>query len=141
MSIGTHGCPVKGNDCHVIGERDLMSENIEGVHLNDLPPFTSLLVWTVHSLYRVVVIQGTEVCVQGGSFFPDPTSARLDGASIGGSSIRVGWIGIGLLVEIRARGRRIITSPVRTITFERASLSVVQACCAARYTDRTLPEE
>jgi hypothetical protein len=132
---------VKGNDGRVIGEHDLMSENIEGVHLKDLPPFTTLLVRTVNSLYRVVVIQGTEVYVQGGSFFPDPTSACLDGASIGGRSIRVGWIGIDLLVEIRAAGRRVITSPVRAITVERTSLSVVQACCPARYARRTLREE
>jgi hypothetical protein len=96
-------------------------ENIEGVHLCHLPPFTTLIVRTMNSLYRVVIIEGREVYVQGGAFFPHPTAAYLEGASIGGSSIRVGWIGIGLLVEIRSGGRRIITSPVRAISIEPAS--------------------
>jgi hypothetical protein len=100
-------------------------ENIEGVHLRHLPPFTTLLVRTMNSLYRVVITQGPEVYVQGGAFFPDPTSAYLDGASIGGNCLRVGWIGVGLLVEFRSGGRRIITSPVRAITTEQAPGSVV----------------
>ena len=93
-------------------------KNVEGVHLRDLPPFTTLLVRTVNSQYRVVLTQGREVYVQGGAFFPDATPAYLDGASIGGSSIRVGWIGVGLLMEFRLGRRRIITSPVRAIATE-----------------------
>ena len=89
-----------------------------GVQLRHLPPSTILLVWTMNSLYRVVVADWPEVYIQGGAFFPEPTLAQLDGASIGGSCLRVGWIGAGLLVEIRSGGRRIITSPVRAITTE-----------------------
>lgn len=100
-------------------------EHIEGVHLPDLPPFTTLLVRTRNSLYRVVITHWPEVFVQGGAFFPDLTSAYLDGTSIGGSCLRVGWIGIGLLVEIRSGGRRIITSRVRAITTEQVLGSVV----------------
>jgi hypothetical protein len=103
---------------------DLVNDTA-GVHLRDLPPFTTLLVWTMNSVYRVVVTQWPEVYIQGGAFFPDPTSAYLDGASIGGSCLRVGWIGVGLLVEIRSGGRHIITSRVRAITTEPASSMVV----------------
>ena len=100
-------------------------ENIEGVHLGHLPPFTTLLVRTVNSLYRVVITNGPEVYVQGGAFFPDPTLAYLDGAGIGGSCLRAGWIGVGLWVEIRSGGRRIITSRVRTIETEQTPGAVV----------------
>jgi hypothetical protein len=99
-------------------------ENIKGVHLHDLPPFTTLLVRTMNSWYRVVITHWPEVYVQGGAFFPDPTSAYLDGASIGGS-LRAGWIGVDLPVEFRSGGQRIITSPVRAITTEQAPGSVV----------------
>ena len=68
-------------------------DDTEGVHLRDLPPFTTLLVWTMNSLYRVVVTQWPEVYIQGGAFFPDPTLAHVDGASLGGSCLRVSWIG------------------------------------------------
>ena len=103
---------------------DLVEDNA-GVHLRDLPSCTTLLVWTTNSVYRVVVTDWPEVSIQGGAFFPDPTSAYLDGASIGGSSLRVGWIGVGFLVEIRSGGQRIITSPVRAITTEQAAGRVV----------------
>lgn len=100
--------------------RDVV-QDMDGVQLSDLPPFTTLLVRTMNSLYRVVITRGSEVYVQGGAFFPDLTPAYLDGASIGGSCLRAGWIVIGLLLEIRSDGRRTITSPVRAISTERAS--------------------
>jgi len=100
-------------------------EDVAGVYLRDLPPFTSLLVWTTNSLYRVVITQWPEVYVQGGHFFPEPTAAYVDGATSGASGLRVGWIGVGLLVEIRSRGRRITTSPVRAITTEESAGWVV----------------
>lgn len=100
-------------------------DDTAGVHLRDLPPFTTLLVWTMNSLYRVVVTHWPEVYVQGGAFFPDPTLAYVDGASFGGSSLRLGWISKDLLVEIRSGGRLIITSPVVAITTEQAPSSLV----------------
>jgi hypothetical protein len=100
-------------------------KGVEGVHLRNLPPFTTLLVRTTNSLYRVVIAEGLEVYVQGGAFFPDPTSAYLDGASSSGSCLRVGWIGIGLTVQIRCGDQCIITSPVRGIVIEPPSGSVV----------------
>lgn len=100
--------------------------DIEGVHLRDLPPLTTLLVRTVNSLYRVAITQGPEVYVHGGAFFPEPTRAGIDGASIGGSSLKVGWIGVGLRMEIRTGSLRIVTSPVCAITAEWPFDSVVQ---------------
>jgi hypothetical protein len=34
---------------------------------------------------------------------------------VGGSFLKVGWIGVGLRMEILAEGRRIVTSPVYDI--------------------------
>ena len=113
---------VRGVTLDRIGD---LVDDTAGVHLRDLPPFTTLLVWTMNSVYRVIITHWPEVYIQGGAFFPDPTSAYVDGASIGGSCLRVGWIGVGLLVEIRSGGRRIITSPVFAITTEQAPGFVV----------------
>jgi hypothetical protein len=90
----------------------------EGVHLRHLPPLTTVLVRTVRSVYRVVITQWPEVYVHGGSFFTDPTRACLDGASLGGTCLKVGWIVLGMRMEIRALGRRIVTSPVCAISTE-----------------------
>jgi hypothetical protein len=100
-------------------------DDLQSVHVRQLPPLTSLLVWTKNSLYRVVVTNGCNIYVQGGMFFPEPTPAQLDGASLDGGFLKVGWIGVGLLMEIRASGRRIVTSPVRAIATERPGIPVV----------------
>jgi hypothetical protein len=86
-----------------------------GVHLRDLAPMTTLLVRTRNSEYQIVVSSGDEVLVKGGRFFPSLTEARFSGASVGGSFLKVGWIGVGLRMEILAAGRRIVTSPVYDI--------------------------
>ena len=86
-----------------------------GVQLRDLPPMTTLVVRTRNSEYQIVISSGDEVLVKGGNFFPSLTEARFSGASVGGSFLKVGWIGVGLRMEILAEGRRIITSPVYDI--------------------------
>ena len=89
----------------------------EGVYLCDLPPCTSLLVWTLNSLYRIVIMQSPDVTVQGGAFFPEPTDARLVGSSrVPGGLLKVGWIGVGLRIELRSRDQYVVTSAVRAIT-------------------------
>jgi hypothetical protein len=91
---------------------------MNGVDLRRLPPFTTLLVQTTNSLYRLVITQAPEVYVQGGVFFPKLTSAYVEGSS-GGDSLKVDWIGVGLKVQFVSRGYRIITSRVRVITSQR----------------------
>jgi len=94
---------------------------LDSVHLTDLPPMTTLLVCTINSFYRVVVADGADVYVQGGDYFPEPTSAHVDGASISGGMLMVGWIGVGLLIEFRSDNNRVVTSPVLAITRERSN--------------------
>ena len=103
-----------------------LTQHVEGVELDRLEPLTTLLVWTWNSLYRVVVAQGSAVLVQGGLFFPEPTPAEVDGASTGGSLLKSGWIGVGLLMELRVGSRRIVTSPVVAIVTEQSFISVPQ---------------
>lgn len=90
-------------------------ENMAGVQLRDLPPFTRLLIKTSNTRYRVVISDGPEVYIQGGEYFPSPTLVHLNGARLGDSSLRVGWIAVDLRIEILWRGELILTSPVRAI--------------------------
>ena len=87
-----------------------------GVALGSIQPLASLIVDTRNTRYHIIVRQSDEIIIQGGTFFPDPTPARLEGASLGASLLRLGWIGLGLRMEIRANGQRIVTTPVRAIT-------------------------
>ena len=100
-------------------------QRAEGLELSQLEPLTTLLVWTWHTLYRMVVTEGCDVLVQGGSHFPVPTPASVDGASAGGSFLKVGWVGVGLVMELRVDGKRIVTSPVVAIAAEPPRVSAV----------------
>jgi hypothetical protein len=91
------------------------TDAVQGVYLRDLEPLTRLVVRTCNSEYQFVVSAQGEVLVEGGQFFDRPTPAVLEGASLGGSFLKVGWIGVGLRMEIRDASRRIVTSPVRHI--------------------------
>ena len=99
--------------------------NIRGLYLRDVEPLTTLIVRTRNSRYRIIMRRDTSAVVQGGQFFPDATPGRIDGSGFGGSFLKVGWIGIGLRMEIFADGRRIITSPVRDISIQRHASATV----------------
>jgi len=92
-----------------------------GIALREVEPLTTIVVRTHNSCYRILITHDTTAIVRGGAFFPEPTPARIDGSGFGGTLLKVGWIGIGLRMEIFSNGRRIVTSPVRGVTLERAS--------------------
>jgi hypothetical protein len=88
-----------------------------GVQIDRLEDMQQLQVWTRNSLYEITVIDGRsgEVLLRGGEFFPELTPAYLAGATLGGSFCRKHGIYCGFRMEFASDGRRIITSPVRTI--------------------------
>ena len=94
-----------------------------GLDLRDVDALTTITIHTRNSHYRVIVTHGTSVVVQGGRFFPDPVGARIEGSGYGGSLLKVGWIGVGMRMEIFAGDQRIITSPVRGISIEPRDLT------------------
>jgi hypothetical protein len=93
---------------------------IESLHLPDLPPLTTVLVWTMNSMYRLVVTHGDEAYVQGGTHFRTPTPARIHGTLHCCGPMDAGWIGVGLMLELHAGPTRVVTSPIVAISTERA---------------------
>ena len=89
-----------------------------GLALRQLEPLTAVAVHTRNTQYRIIVSSGDEILIQGGAFFPDPTPAHFDGSSVGGNLLKLGWIGVGLRMEIRARGQRIVTTAVKSIVLD-----------------------
>ena len=92
----------------------------DGIGLIDVEAFTTLVVRTDNSVYRITILQPhlREVLVQGGKFFPERTRACLSGSNFGGSCLKLGWVGLGLHMEFHAGGQWIITSHVRAIAVE-----------------------
>jgi hypothetical protein len=95
----------------------------EGIDVREAEPLVPLLVATQNSLYRVIPLRlgGSDVLVQGGQFFPEPTKARLVGSTFGGSFLKMHWINIGMHMEIDAGGEEgpIITTRVANVSVER----------------------
>ena len=94
---------------------------VDGVALEALEPDTVLVVRTRHSSYRLVVLDGAQqrVLLSGGAHFPESTEVWVEGATAGGSTLKMGWIGVGLRLEIWEGRRRITTSRVESVTIER----------------------
>ena len=93
---------------------------VEGVALQSLEAGTVLSVITQHSTYRVVVLDPVQqrLLVTGGRLFPERTEVRLEGATAGGSLLKIGWIGTGLRLEMSMGRERITTSRVETVVLE-----------------------
>lgn len=93
----------------------------QGVALQSLAAGTRLTVNTRNTRYQVVVLDPVtrQVTVSGGLTLRKGIQGRLEGATAGGSVLRLGWIGVGLRMELSADDRRITTSAVRTVTIDR----------------------
>jgi hypothetical protein len=90
------------------------------IDLRAVPIGTNILVDTRNSRYRLVLREGDgrDVVVQGGRYFHQETEVRVNGSTLGGSLLKIGWIGVGLFLEFSLRGKRIVTSRVCSISVE-----------------------
>jgi hypothetical protein len=88
-----------------------------GIDVRFLPAGTEMVVDTRNSRYRLVMVDGIarDALVEGGRHFPSETTARIEGSSLPGSLLKIGWIGLGLPLELSRGYRRIVTSAVRSI--------------------------
>jgi hypothetical protein len=105
---------------------------LPGVAFDALEPGTVIVVNTRHTRYRFVVVDGPEqrALVTGGWLFPESTEVRLEGATGGGSMLKVGWIGVGLRLELSIGLRRITTSRVLSIAVEGVPYPAVERLSA-----------
>ena len=96
----------------------------DGLKLDDLCAMERITARTCYSTYEIVVVSphSGEVLVRGGQFFPEFTPARLAGASLGGSLLKMRCMYVGFRIEFAEDGRVIVTSPVRTLAVHPASV-------------------
>lgn len=89
----------------------------EGVWLASLAAIDQLEVWTRNSLYQITLLGGGHgrVLVRGGPCFPAWSEAHLAGSTLGGSFLKMGWVGCGFCMEFLHHGQRIVTTRVREI--------------------------
>ena len=96
----------------------------DGVSIDQLSPLDRLVVRTLHSTYEIVASEtgSADILVRGGSFFPEFTPARLAGASLGGSFLKLRSVHVGFAIEFAVDKRAIVTSPVRSISVASAAV-------------------
>ena len=89
----------------------------EGVQLADLRPLETLEVRTKNTVYEITLMDARsgDVLVRGGRFFPVYTRARLAGASLAGSFLKLLGIYVGFSIEFATGGETIVTTRVRQI--------------------------
>ncbi len=101
-------------------DRPLPHGTVTGIDVRSLPDGTEVVVDTHNSRYHLSMLKGngSNARIQGGPYFREETDARIEGSALGGSLLKIGWIGIGLFMEIADGDRRIVTSRVRAIVVE-----------------------
>ena len=94
----------------------------DGLQIDRLLPLDRLIVRTLNSTYEIVVKTPStaEVVVRGGAFFPAFACARLAGASLGGSFLKLHAIHVGFRMELMADSQAIVTSTVQDISISRS---------------------
>ena len=92
----------------------------------------TICVRTRNSNYRIFLLEPTkgQALVEGGRHFVEPVEVTVSGSTLGGSVLKIGWIGMGLRIEIYSNGKRILTSPVQSFRVEpQTSVELVSSMC------------
>ena len=94
---------------------------VAAVDLRSLATGSEVVFETRNSRYRVVVLgRGPTALVRGGRHLEQEATARVEGCTLGGSLLKLGWIALGFRLELMVCGKRIVTSSVRSIFVKKA---------------------
>jgi hypothetical protein len=93
---------------------------LEGVTLTALDACDTIHVRTRNSDYEIFLLdpKSGRALVRGGEYFAEPVEATVSGSTFGGCMLKVGWLGVGLRMEIYVNGQRTVTSPVKSLRVE-----------------------
>ena len=92
-------------------------DNLSGIFIQSLNEGDRIFVTTKQTNYIIEKIKDKEIKIKGGEYFPEDTEVFLEGSTWGTSLIKLGWIGYNMLMEIRTKNGKILsTSPVKSAT-------------------------
>ena len=97
-----------------------ISPLLPGVELSALEPFDTIWVHTLNSDYRLFLLDPKtgRALVEGGRHFVEPVEAVVNGSTFGGSTLKYGWVGVGMRIELWVRDNLVSTSPVQSFRVE-----------------------
>lgn len=111
----------KSRACPGIGAADVEAwssrEWKDGLQIDTLQDLDRLSVRTRNSTYEITVLEPStgKVLVRGGQLFPDYTTVRLSGSSLGGTFLKRHGIYVGYQLELRHAKQTILTSEIQFI--------------------------
>ena len=100
-------------------EKIKQSEKDGGIFLKDVPDNHIVEAHTQNSIYAIALVDKEKgrVAVQGNNkHFIQPEVCYLRGSTFGGSMIKIGWIGVGMHLELNlTSGGILTTSSIKTV--------------------------
>src|SRR5579885_3426961 len=78
--------------------RNIIQSEIEGgVHLNELPPGSVLLIQTQNRIYTMVILGAETALISGHrEYCPGPSEVRVNGSTWGGTMLKTRFVGRGM---------------------------------------------
>ncbi len=103
--------------CDLDGASEI-SPLLEGVTLMTLKACDTVQVRTRNNDYEIFMLdpESARALVRGGEYFAEPVEATVSGSTFGVCMLKMGWLGVGLRMEIYANGQRTVTSPVQSLS-------------------------
>jgi hypothetical protein len=101
-----------------------ISPLLEGVTLTALEACDTIHARTRNSDYELFLLdpKSGRALVRGGEYFAEPVEAIVCGSTFGGCMLKIGWLGVGLQMEICVEGQRTVTSPVQSLRVDHVDL-------------------
>src|SRR5688500_4411370 len=91
----------------------------EGINLRTLAPNDTISVRTLNSDYRIVLLDPeTGRALVEGPRFTKPVEWDVIGSTFDRSTLQIGWLAVGLRIEMCSEGNYVVTSPVQSLTVE-----------------------
>jgi hypothetical protein len=94
-----------------------ISLRLESVTLRTLGACDTIHARTHNHDYEIFLLdpESGRSLVRGGKYFAEPTEATVNGSIFGGGMLMMGWLGVGLRMEIHTGELCLVTSPVESL--------------------------
>jgi hypothetical protein len=94
-----------------------ISPKLEGVTLLRLEACDTIFARTNNHDYEIFLLDpdSGRALVKGGKYLVEPTEATVVGSTFGGCMLKVGWLVVGMRMEIHAEGQYLTTSPLESL--------------------------
>ncbi len=117
----------RGKSADQSQQETLSSPATDDVQLESIEPFTTILVRTRNTEYRILVLDPRTgwAVAEGGRHLPEPTEVMVCGSLLRDRDFKMRTVAIGYRLEMSVDGKVFITSPVESIQVELASAKML----------------